>query len=165
MQKTVEIPLLQLCIKVVDMPVDVHCPLLVLKCRQLRRSPQLQFMARRDEFLGPCTQVHGQGEGVAGTPGVNLPGVLPPELKCTHVTSIARDTLSSHPVRTTTTNTTNTTLCSHFGSSRIDILPDFGPAWPVSCERFFQAGSFIRDLLGLCVLLRNVEAPCDQVGG
>ena len=59
-----------------DMPVVVTTGHGLQTCRKLRKSPQLQFMACRDECLGPCTQVHGQGfpppsgrEGVAGTPG------------------------------------------------------------------------------------------------
>ena len=103
----------------------------------------------------PC---HQGGEGVAGTPGACS------QVFCHPIRCIARTRQDRLAVALSHLNHTHH-LRSHFGSSRIDILPDFGLAWPVSCERFFQASSFIRVLLGLCVLLRNDEAPCDQVGG
>ena len=44
-QKTVEIPLLELLLdKVVDMPVGVQRQLLVSTCRKLRISPQFQLI-------------------------------------------------------------------------------------------------------------------------
>ena len=56
------------------------------------------FMALRDEFLGPCTQVHGQGVPPpsgrgrgGGDAGSLLPGVLPPELVACLCDGIARD--------------------------------------------------------------------------
>ena len=48
-QKTVEIPLLELLLdKVVDMPVGVQRQLLVSTFRKLRISPQFQFITRCD---------------------------------------------------------------------------------------------------------------------
>ena len=78
------------------------------------------------DFLGPCTQVHGQGfpppsgrgRG-GGDAGSLLPGVLPPELGACIVGAYGETHTSYLIIRTTTTTTR-----SHFGSSR-DRLPGF----------------------------------------
>ena len=67
--------------------------------------PMVLFMECGPEFLGPCTQVHGQGfppplgrRRGGGDAGSLFPGVLPPELICMHaVVWINTPLLSSCP--------------------------------------------------------------------
>ena len=81
-----------------------------------------------------------------------------------------------HHVRTTTTTTTHAQIHTHhhhhyhhhlrrhFGSSRIDIHPDFGPAWPVCCGVWYKARLFIQRSPGvLSVLFRNAVAVLFRV--
>ena len=99
-EKTVEIPQLQFVGLLVTCPslckdrcgagrdsaVTVGVPQLALSLGQVDDMPAgvLTFWGRVHRHTARADPRHQGGEGVAGTPGVRLPGILPPELKSMH---------------------------------------------------------------------------------